>query len=182
MNPSPLSGPVPAAGRDLQVGVRLTLAKLSGVLPLELLHALVLYFHPPSAAAVLVLAVATKVLVTWVWSHRRCACWRLYCSAADGEAQGTSADAAGWARRRIVSKCEPCDQARSTAPAQTHTSCGCGGAPNLRARGRRRAARRRGASPPRTDASAEPGPASHRSGTATPELTHTAGPPWMLHR
>jgi hypothetical protein len=36
--------------------------------------------------------------------------------------------------------------------------------------------------PRRTDASAAPGPASHTSGTATPESTHRAGPPWTPHR
>jgi hypothetical protein len=46
---------------------RLTLAKLSAVLPIELLlHALVIHLHPPYLLTVTVLAVTTTVLVIWV--------------------------------------------------------------------------------------------------------------------
>ena len=47
--------------------VRLTLAKLGSVLPIELaLHALVLALHPGYLASALLLAVSTTVLVIWV--------------------------------------------------------------------------------------------------------------------
>ena len=47
--------------------LRLTLAKLGAVLPLELvLHALVLHYHLSYVASVLALALATTVLVIWV--------------------------------------------------------------------------------------------------------------------
>lgn len=46
--------------------LRLTLAKLTAVLPIELLlHALVIYFHMSYALTVILLSVATTVLVIW---------------------------------------------------------------------------------------------------------------------
>ena len=47
--------------------LRLTLAKLTGVFPVELfLHALVIYFHTSYALTVTILAITTTVLVIWV--------------------------------------------------------------------------------------------------------------------
>src|SRR5665647_3775763 len=47
--------------------LRLTLAKLTAVFPIELLlHALVIHFHTSYALTVTILAIATTVLVIWV--------------------------------------------------------------------------------------------------------------------
>ncbi|PPJ20169.1 hypothetical protein C5E44_00050 [Nocardia nova] len=47
--------------------VRLAVAKLTAILPVEFtLHALVLHHHLPTAVAVSVLAVTTTVLVIWL--------------------------------------------------------------------------------------------------------------------
>ena len=47
--------------------LRLTLAKLTAVFPIELLlHALVIHFHTSYALTVAILAIATTVLVIWV--------------------------------------------------------------------------------------------------------------------
>jgi hypothetical protein len=55
--------------------LRLALAKLTAVFPIELLlHALVIYFHMSFALTVTLLAVTTTVLVIWVSNRPRCTC------------------------------------------------------------------------------------------------------------